>query len=135
MLIRKNLARHDGPHQKRAARLYAALRRNVVDTVYASWRETGFAWEQYDPATGRGQRTQHFTGWTSLVVKMMVMDEAVENVPADNVLADNIPAEEVSADNEGVSDVERDVQHDSGREQDRRRQSGGDQESPEKDEL
>jgi mannosyl-oligosaccharide glucosidase len=47
----------------------------VVDTVYASWAETGFAWEQYDPETGRGQRTQHFTGWTALVVKIMAMDD------------------------------------------------------------
>jgi len=47
----------------------------VVDTVYKSWEETGFAWEQYDPETGRGQRTQHFTGWTSLVVKIMAMDD------------------------------------------------------------
>lgn len=58
-------------HAKRAAELYGALRKNLVDTVYESWAETGFAWEQYDPETGRGQRTQHFTGWTSLVVKIM----------------------------------------------------------------
>ena len=43
--------------------------------MFASWKETDFAWEQYDPTTGRGQRTQHFTGWTSLVVKIMAMEE------------------------------------------------------------
>ena len=37
--------------------------------------ETGFAWEQYNPETGKGQRTQHFTGWTSLVVKIMGMPD------------------------------------------------------------
>ena len=47
--------------------------------MYASWAETGFAWEQYDPETGRGQRTQHFTGWTSLVVKIMAMDDLSED--------------------------------------------------------
>jgi mannosyl-oligosaccharide glucosidase len=47
----------------------------VVDTVYNSWEETGFAWEQYNPETGKGQRTQHFTGWTSLVVKIMTMPD------------------------------------------------------------
>lgn len=39
------------------------------------WEKTGFAWEQYNPETGAGQRTQHFTGWTSLVVKIMTMPD------------------------------------------------------------
>jgi mannosyl-oligosaccharide glucosidase len=43
--------------------------------VYKNWEETGFAWEQYNPETGKGQRTQHFTGWTSLVVKIMAMED------------------------------------------------------------
>ena len=46
-----------------------------MHTVYESWAETGFAWEQYNPETGKGQRTQHFTGWTSLVVKIMAMED------------------------------------------------------------
>ena len=71
----QNLALQDGPHKARARDLYTRLRKNVVDTVYASWEETGFAWEQYNPETGKGQRTQHFTGWTSLVVKIMAMDD------------------------------------------------------------
>ena len=61
--------------RERARGLYSRLRRNLVDTVYESWRETGFAWEQYNPDTGKGQRTQHFTGWTSLVVKIMCMPD------------------------------------------------------------
>lgn len=55
--------------------MYNSLRKNLVDTVFNSWKETGFAWEQYNPETGAGQRTQHFTGWTSLVVKIMAMPE------------------------------------------------------------
>jgi len=51
--------------------MYTDLRKNLVDTVYKSWLDTGFAWEQYNPETGAGQRTQHFTGWTSLIVKIM----------------------------------------------------------------
>ena len=51
------------------------LRRNVVDNVFREWEKTGFAWEQYNPETGEGQRTQHFTGWTSLVVKIMTMPD------------------------------------------------------------
>jgi mannosyl-oligosaccharide glucosidase len=55
--------------------LYTRLRKNLVETVYNSWAETGFAWEQYNPENGKGQRTQHFTGWTSLVVKIMAMPD------------------------------------------------------------
>lgn len=61
------------PHQKHASKLYASLRTNLVRTVFDEWELTGFAWEQYNPETGRGQRTQHFTGWTSLVVTIMGM--------------------------------------------------------------
>jgi mannosyl-oligosaccharide glucosidase len=55
--------------------LYSGLRQNLVENVYNSWLETGFAWEQYNPDTGAGQRTQHFTGWTSLVVQLMAMPD------------------------------------------------------------
>lgn len=55
--------------------MYTQLRKNLVDTVFMSWEKTGFAWEQYNPETGEGQRTQHFTGWTSLVVKIMTMPD------------------------------------------------------------
>ncbi|KKA26612.1 hypothetical protein TD95_003421 [Thielaviopsis punctulata] len=76
-----DLASVEGPHRGRAAELYGKLREAVVKTVYESWKETGFAWEQYDPETGKGQRTQHFTGWTSLVVKIMAMGQpGVEGV-------------------------------------------------------
>ena len=71
----QNVATQDGPFKAKAADLYTRLRKNLVDTVYKSWEETGFAWEQYNPETGQGQRTQHFTGWTSLVVKIMAMPD------------------------------------------------------------
>lgn len=65
----------EGPFKAKATDLYRRLRKNVVDTIYKSWVDTGFAWEQYNPETGQGQRTQHFTGWTSLVVQIMAMDD------------------------------------------------------------
>ena len=71
----QNVAQQKGPQQARAKKLYTDLRKNLVNTVYESWKETGFAWEQYNPETGKGQRTQHFTGWTSLVVKIMSMPD------------------------------------------------------------
>ncbi|KXX75152.1 putative mannosyl-oligosaccharide glucosidase [Madurella mycetomatis] len=83
-----NIATQDGPHKETARDLYSRLRRNIVDTVYKNWEETGFAWEQYNPETGKGQRTQHFTGWTSLVVKIMAMEDlpgAGEGHPRDEL--------------------------------------------------
>ncbi|KAH0846305.1 putative mannosyl-oligosaccharide glucosidase [Fonsecaea pedrosoi] len=58
-----------------AQRIYTDLRKNLVETVFSEWARTGFAWEQYNPETGEGQRTQHFTGWTSLVVVIMRMPD------------------------------------------------------------
>jgi mannosyl-oligosaccharide glucosidase len=75
----QNLAVQEGPHKAKARELFSRLRENLVNTVYKSWKETGFAWEQYNPDTGAGQRTQHFTGWTSLVVKLMAMDDLSED--------------------------------------------------------
>ena len=64
-----------GPHKAQAKQLYTDLRKNLVTNVFNEWEKTGFAWEQYNPETGTGQRTQHFTGWTSLVVKIMNMPD------------------------------------------------------------
>jgi mannosyl-oligosaccharide glucosidase len=59
--------------------MYVKLRENLVKNVFTEWKKTGFAWEQYNADTGRGQRSQHFTGWTSLVVKMMTMPDLKSN--------------------------------------------------------
>ncbi|KAF1849764.1 glycoside hydrolase family 63 protein [Cucurbitaria berberidis CBS 394.84] len=67
------LAQTPGPSQQRCREIYVELRSNIVHTVFSSWLETGYVWEQYDPVGGHGQRTQHFTGWTALVVKIMAM--------------------------------------------------------------
>ncbi|KAI1332063.1 glycoside hydrolase family 63 protein [Xylariaceae sp. FL0255] len=71
----RSYALQPGPYASQARDLYNSLRRNLVETVYKSWEETGFAWEQYNPETGQGQRTQHFTGWTSLIVKILALEE------------------------------------------------------------
>lgn len=65
----------NNPHKGQATTIYSKLRKNLVQNVFAEWERTGFAWEQYNPETGKGQRTQHFTGWTSLVVKIMNMPD------------------------------------------------------------
>ncbi|KAL9023738.1 MAG: hypothetical protein Q9196_007009, partial [Gyalolechia fulgens] len=56
-----DLSQSPGPQQQRASKLYSSLRSNLVETVFKEWERTGFAWEQYNPETGEGQRTQHFT--------------------------------------------------------------------------
>ena len=61
--------------REQARKIYSDLRKNLVDNVVKQWKDTGFAWEQYNPETGLGQRTQHFTGWTSLVVVIMSMED------------------------------------------------------------
>ncbi|OAX80524.1 hypothetical protein ACJ72_05137 [Emergomyces africanus] len=81
-MILKNLldvATVPGAHQDQARQMYTRLRKNIVENVFNQWEKTGFSWEQYNPETGAGQRTQHFTGWTSLVVKMMVMPDLSTN--------------------------------------------------------
>jgi mannosyl-oligosaccharide glucosidase len=64
--------------KSQATKIYTELRRNVVENVFKEWERTGFAWEQYNPEDGHGQRTQHFTGWTSLVVVIMKMPDLSE---------------------------------------------------------
>jgi len=75
LMCLQDIAQRPGPHQKQAREIYTKLRKNLVENVFNEWERTGFAWEQYNPETGAGQRTQHFTGWTSLVVKIMVMPD------------------------------------------------------------
>ncbi|KAA8895843.1 glycoside hydrolase [Sphaerosporella brunnea] len=70
-------AAQTGPYQAQAARIYTKLRKALVENVYKNWKETGYAWEQYDSVSGRGQRTAHFLGWTSLVINLMSMPEMV----------------------------------------------------------
>ena len=71
----QELAQQPGPYQQKVREMYTELRLNLGKTVFKAWKETGFAWEQYNPDTGRGQRTQHFTGWTSLIVRILAMPD------------------------------------------------------------
>lgn len=84
------LAKQRGPQQERCSRIYTKLRKNIVNTVYQSWKDTGFAWEQYNPDSGKGQRTQHFTGWTALVVRIMAMPDMEGQYIKPYPTADNV---------------------------------------------
>jgi Glycosyl hydrolase family 63 C-terminal domain len=75
------LAQNPGVYQSKARNMYTELRKNLVSTVYESWKSTGFAWEQYNPETGAGQRSRRFTGWTALIVKIMAMPDLTAAKP------------------------------------------------------
>ena len=62
----RHYAQAAGPQRERSAALYAELREALVGTMVSEWERTGYFWEQYDPDTGRGQRTHPFNGWSSL---------------------------------------------------------------------
>ena len=62
----RHYAQAAGPQKERSAALYAELREALVGTMVSEWERTGYFWEQYDPDTGRGQRTHPFNGWSSL---------------------------------------------------------------------
>lgn len=80
LTVSQDVAIVSGPHREKARSIYQDLRKNLVENVFREWERTGFAWEQYNPETGEGQRTQHFTGWTSLVVNIMTMPDLSEKV-------------------------------------------------------
>lgn len=63
--------RAGGPHAGQARALYARLRENLVRNTFGEYQRTGYLWEQYNPADGRGQKSHPFTGWTALVVLVM----------------------------------------------------------------
>ena len=71
----QKLAQLPGPYQNQARDMYVSLRLNLVSTVYDAWRETGYAWEHYNPDTGAGEGVQHFTGWTALITKVAAMPD------------------------------------------------------------
>ncbi|KAG0341939.1 Processing alpha glucosidase I [Podila humilis] len=62
-----------GPHQAKAKKVYNELRSNLINNIFKEYERTGFVWEQYNDVTGHGQRSHPFTGWTSMVVKLMQM--------------------------------------------------------------
>lgn len=92
-----SLSAKPSPLQGKIRKLYTELRTNIVDTVYTSWVETNTVWEQYNPDTGKGERTQHFTGWTALVVKILSMPELEPSVSSHKNQSKLKPGERLGA--------------------------------------
>lgn len=60
-----------GPYQQTAKDVYRELKTNVVSNMFREYNRTGFLWEQYNDASGFGQGSHPFTGWSALVVLIM----------------------------------------------------------------
>lgn len=60
--------------QEKALALASELRDRVVNTVFVNYKQTGFAWEQYDDSTGQGGHSRAFTGWTACVLLLMGLE-------------------------------------------------------------
>ncbi|KAF5357937.1 hypothetical protein D9756_001883 [Leucocoprinus leucothites] len=69
--LHNTYAAQDGPYQQRAKDIYNELRKNVVNSVFKEYEQTGYVWEQYDAVTGEGKRSHPFTGWTSLAALIL----------------------------------------------------------------
>lgn len=69
--LKNYYASRPGPHQARAQTIYQELRSQLVANMYNEYMRTGYVWEQYNPITGKGQRSHPFTGWSALVVLIM----------------------------------------------------------------
>ncbi|KAG8232260.1 hypothetical protein J437_LFUL012875 [Ladona fulva] len=61
-----------GPYAEKAKSIYERLRKNLVNNVMKQYQRTGYIWEQYNDQTGEGMGSKPFTGWSTLVVLMMV---------------------------------------------------------------
>ena len=55
----------------RSLRIHDELRINVIKNVYKQWRRSGFIWENYSPKNGKGKGCFPFSGWSSLIVRIM----------------------------------------------------------------
>ena len=60
-----------GPYQTQAQTLATRLRQNLIGNVFRNYKETGFIWENYSEADGKGQGCHPFTGWSALTVLLM----------------------------------------------------------------
>ncbi|KAL7071462.1 hypothetical protein ACQ4LE_009343 [Meloidogyne hapla] len=61
----------DGPNKEEAARLHFELRDNLLKNVAMQYEKTGFLWETYNDKNGQGEGNHPFTGWTTLILKIL----------------------------------------------------------------
>ncbi|CAK5089431.1 unnamed protein product [Meloidogyne enterolobii] len=61
----------DGPFKEEAGRLHFELRDNLLKNVAMQYEKTGFLWETYNDKNGQGEGNHPFTGWTTLILKIL----------------------------------------------------------------
>ncbi|CCD24683.1 mannosyl-oligosaccharide glucosidase NDAI_0D03690 [Naumovozyma dairenensis CBS 421] len=54
-----------------AAKLCNELSNRLIKNVYRVWKHSGYCYENYSPIDGHGMGTEHFTGWTALIVNIL----------------------------------------------------------------
>ncbi|XP_018320020.1 mannosyl-oligosaccharide glucosidase isoform X2 [Agrilus planipennis] len=64
-------AKKEGAFQNEAKKIYAELRKNIINNVIKQYYGTGYVWEQYSDKTGQGSGCRPFTGWSALTVLLM----------------------------------------------------------------
>ncbi|CAM6105574.1 unnamed protein product [Calypogeia fissa] len=65
-------AQEAGPYQQNATDLYQTFRKNLIRNIVGQYQATGYIWEHYeDRSGGIGQGVHPFTGWSSLVLRVM----------------------------------------------------------------
>jgi mannosyl-oligosaccharide glucosidase len=67
----KHYSQLDGPNKETFSRLHIQLRDNLLANVAKQYEKTGFLWEHYDDKNGDGAGNHPFTGWTTLILKIM----------------------------------------------------------------
>lgn len=48
--------------------LYDKVRNSLVETVYSNWTPRYSFYENFNDVTGKGQYSDSFTGWTTLIL-------------------------------------------------------------------
>ncbi|RKP18928.1 glycoside hydrolase, partial [Rozella allomycis CSF55] len=66
--LKNNYMHESCPLKDQAKDIYDDLRTKIINTMTRSYEKTGTIWENYSPENGNGQRSKHFTGWSSLIV-------------------------------------------------------------------
>jgi mannosyl-oligosaccharide glucosidase len=65
----EHYARHQrGPYSEKANELFQELRSSVMGNIVDQYTKSGFLWENYSDADGKGTGSHPFTGWTALFV-------------------------------------------------------------------
>ena len=71
MAALKHYASLEGPYREDCAKMHDELRENLLSNVADQYEKTGFLWEHYDDRDGHGAGNHPFTGWTTLILKIM----------------------------------------------------------------